>query len=89
MDDGVQAFMRATDQAFPAVETMTASRVRAVLAGRRPPIANVDDVAAVVDRRIPGPDGDLTVRVYRPHGHTGARPGVVFFHGGGLVFTTR
>jgi acetyl esterase len=64
---------------------MTASRVRALLAGRRPPIANVDDVAAAVDRRIPGPDGDLTVRVYRPHGHTGARPGVVFFHGGGFV----
>jgi acetyl esterase len=39
------------------------------------------------DRAVPGPAGDLTVRVYRPaRAHNGARPLVVNFHGGGFVF---
>jgi acetyl esterase/lipase len=39
------------------------------------------------DRTIPGPGGDIPVRVYRPHGAAGAgaRPLVVYFHGGGFV----
>jgi acetyl esterase/lipase len=39
------------------------------------------------DRTIPGPGGDIPVRVYRPHpaGHDGGRPLVVYFHGGGFV----
>ena len=85
MDDGVRTFMRTADDAFPAVETMTAPQVRAILVGRRLPVANLDDVASADDRSIPGPDGDITVRIYRPHGDSGPRPGVVFFHGGGFV----
>ncbi len=77
--------MRAADEAFPAVETMTAPEVRAVLVGRRLPVENLDDVAGADDRLIPGPDGDIPVRIYRPHGHGGARRAVVFFHGGGFV----
>jgi acetyl esterase/lipase len=42
------------------------------------------------DRTIPGPAGDLTVRVYRPgraaRPGSGARPLVINFHGGGFVF---
>ena len=34
---------------------------------------------------IPGPGGDVPVRVYRPHGTADARPAVVFAHGGGFV----
>jgi len=41
-------------------------------------------VARSFDRTIPGPDGDLSIRVYRPHG-TGPFPTVVYFHGGGFV----
>ena len=85
MDDGVQAFMRATNEAFPAVETMTAQEVRAILVGRRLPVDNLDDVASADDRLIPGPDGDLRVRIYRPHGDSDPRPAIVFFHGGGFV----
>src|SRR6266571_1211172 len=41
----------------------------------------------VKDRTIPGPGGDLPVRVYRPvRPNSGARPLVVYFHGGGFVF---
>jgi acetyl esterase len=41
----------------------------------------------VSDRTIPGPAGDLTVRVYRPRGTASpGRPLIVYFHGGGFVF---
>jgi acetyl esterase len=36
------------------------------------------------DRTIPGPRGDLPVRIYRPEGD-GPFPVAVFFHGGGFV----
>src|SRR4051812_32458963 len=41
-------------------------------------------VAAVADRYIPGPHGDIHVRVYTPEGG-GPRGGIVFFHGSGWV----
>jgi acetyl esterase/lipase len=44
---------------------------------------------AVTDRTIPGPEGELPVRVYRADRAgpcDGARPLVVYFHGGGFVF---
>jgi len=55
-----------------------------------------DEVASVEDRTIPGPAGELPVRVYRPDpdrdrpdggagGRGAAAPGVVYFHGGGWV----
>ena len=45
------------------------------------------EVAAVDDRTIPGPAGDLAVRVYTPHGEP-PFPIVVWFHGGGWVVGT-
>jgi acetyl esterase len=85
MDDGVQAMMRSLNDGFPAVETMTVPQARAAIVARRLPVANLDDVSTAVDRTVPGPDGDVPVRIYRPHGGGGARPAVVFCHGGGFV----
>ncbi len=42
-----------------------------------------EPVALVEDRTIPGPGGDLTIRIYRPD--EGTRPALVFYHGGGFV----
>jgi acetyl esterase/lipase len=40
----------------------------------------------VTDRTVPGPDGDLPARIYRPGpAGAGGRPLVVYFHGGGFV----
>jgi acetyl esterase len=44
-------------------------------------------VAAVADRRVPGPAGELPLRVYTPEGEP-PFPIVVFFHGGGWVVGT-
>jgi acetyl esterase len=41
-------------------------------------------VAQVVNRTIPGPDGEIPIRVYRPEGEK-PFPTVVYFHGGGFV----
>jgi len=40
--------------------------------------------ASIVDRRIPGPAGEIPVRVYTPEG-AGPFPLIVYFHGGGYV----
>ncbi|MEO3761637.1 alpha/beta hydrolase [Mycobacterium sp. B14F4] len=85
MDDGVQAFMQTVNDGFPAVETMTPDEARAVVADRRLPVENLDD-AGSEDRPVPGPAGDIPVRIYRPRGDGGPRPAVVFCHGGGFVF---
>ena len=49
-----------------------------------PPLAAPLPVARVEDRTLPGPDGQIPVRIYTPEG-TGPLPGLVFFHGGGFV----
>jgi acetyl esterase len=44
---------------------------------------SVPPLTSVVDRRLPGPAGDIPVRVYRPVAD-GPLPVLVFFHGGGF-----
>lgn len=43
-----------------------------------------DEVASVSERTVPGPDGDVPVRVYRPSRNE-TLPSLVFFHGGGWM----
>ena len=42
-----------------------------------------ETVARVEDRRIPGPGGEIGIRVYTPRADGGPRPIVLQFHGGG------
>jgi acetyl esterase/lipase len=54
----------------------------------------IDDLLAsrAIDREdetIAGPDGDLTVTVFRPRGPSGLRPGILFLHGGGMIIGDR
>ena len=43
------------------------------------------EMASVAERVIPGPAGDIPVRVYVPTSDPGPRPVLVYFHGGGWV----
>jgi len=43
-----------------------------------------ENVAQLIDRRIPGPAGEIPLRIYRPN-EANDPPVVVFFHGGGWV----
>jgi acetyl esterase len=65
----------------PAVlsPAMLRTGYRALVAGRTGP-----EVAHVHDRRVPGPAGEIPVRLYRPRSGE-ALPLLVFLHGGGFV----
>jgi acetyl esterase/lipase len=69
---------------LPPLESMTPTDARAFMAASaamRPP---GPDVGEVVDGTLPGADGDLGYRLYRP-ATEGPHPVVVYFHGGGWV----
>jgi acetyl esterase len=69
------------------VHEMTPPQARdafaALLVGARRP-EDVVAVASVEDASVPGADGDLPARIYRPEA-TGRLPTVMLFHGGGWV----
>ena len=69
---------------LPPIETMSVTDARAFVeesAAVRPP---GPDVAEIVDGVLPGVEGDLRYRLYRPEG-PGPHAIVVYFHGGGWV----
>lgn len=72
---------------FPQVGTQVAdaAEARRILAAAPKSPAPPIPVADVRDRTIPGPAGELPVRIYRPAGTeaSAALPVVVFLHGGG------
>lgn len=67
----------------PPLYTQTLAEARAAdLAAIRAGGGAVEQVAEVRDEHIPGPDGDLPIRVYRPAG-SGPMPTLLYFFGGG------
>jgi acetyl esterase len=70
---------------LPRLETLTPAAARAQTAAKLAAARIVTtEVARVEERRIPGPMGEIPVRVYAPPG-LGPFPGIVHFHGGGFV----
>ncbi|MDT7693685.1 MAG: acetyl esterase [Pseudonocardiales bacterium] len=69
---------------LPATEEMTVPDARAATAGFLALQGEPVEVASVLDRTVPGPAGEIPVRVYTPAGE-GPLPVVVYFHGGGWV----
>ena len=71
---------------YPRRRTRRGLTLLRLLARARTWVENrsLPSVGATVDRSIPGPDGSIDVRLYRPDG-AGPFPTVVFFHGGGFV----
>ena len=71
----------------PPLEEVTPDELRANYAAMSM-AATKADLASVEDRMVPGPGGDIPVRVYVPEGSSdgGApSPVLVYFHGGGWV----
>lgn len=68
----------------PDIHELPPEDARELMARMRPDEDAGRDVASVENRTIPGPGGDLDVRVYDP-GTGDDAPVVVFFHGGGFV----
>src|SRR5260221_5558274 len=69
----------------PKLHTLSAPDARRVSGTMfRLPPERLAQVAKIENRKIPGPGGDIPIRVYTPEG-VGPFPVLVFFHGGGWV----
>src|SRR4051794_26121857 len=84
LDPQAQAALMALADA-PPMSTLTPERVRqeikmqlAFFDGEEEPVAHVEN------RGVPGPGGEIPVRIYTPEG-IGTFPVLIFFHGGGWV----
>jgi acetyl esterase len=84
LDPRLQAYVERARTAPPPSDVPLAA-LRAGYVAELPEIWGVPEaVDEVVDILIPGPGGDLPVRVYRPR-TTELLPALVWFHGGGWV----
>ena len=86
LDPQIAGLIEALDAGFPPVHTMTGAQARATIRSRFVATANPEAVDIVTDTQIPGPGGDIAVRIYRPVSEAAALPVVVYAHGGGFVF---
>lgn len=69
---------------IPPVSSMTPEAARRAMLDRPQPPFTPPPISGTFNRHIPGPGGDLAIRVYTPEGK-GPFPVLVFFHGGGFV----
>jgi len=72
---------------LPPFETMDAVTQRSIFDAEVPDELPPVPIHSSEDRTIPGPGGDLTIRILRPSDATDL-PVVVYFHGGGWVLGT-
>ncbi|WNV76994.1 alpha/beta hydrolase [Geodermatophilus sp. DSM 44513] len=68
----------------PPLDTCTVEENRAQLLGVIPLTGDRSELAEVRDTTLPGPGGDVPVRLYRPSAD-GDLPVLAYFHGGGWV----
>jgi acetyl esterase len=88
-DPQVQAMRdRLAHEAPPRLYTMTIDEARAAdVASAVASAGPREQVAGVTDRQIPGPAGNLPIRIYRPAGPS-PWPALVYFYGGGWSLGT-
>ena len=71
-------------QDVPALSSLPPTEARALFDELRSEPSDVPDLHDVGDRTVPGPGGEVPVRVYTPD-DDGPHPVLVYFHGGGWV----
>jgi cation diffusion facilitator CzcD-associated flavoprotein CzcO/acetyl esterase/lipase len=69
---------------LPPLESMSADEARDFMTEANAARPTGPDVGEIVDGKLPGADGDLDYRLYRP-ATSGPHPLVVYYHGGGWV----
>jgi acetyl esterase len=85
IDPAAAALIEILDQTFPRVDTVASAADARQQVKALPGPPDLEPVGDTQDRMIPGPDGEIPVRIYHPKGDDRPRPGVVYFHGGGWV----
>lgn len=86
LDPRAQLMLRLMRLAGPPIEDRPISQGRRAMVASTRAVGGNQPVGSVSDRVIPGPGGDLTLRLYAPRGRTGIAPAVMFVHGGGFVY---
>lgn len=71
----------------PALNEMSPADARVAAEGFTLLAGPGEDVANVENRTIPGPAGEIPIRIYTPEGNA-PFPALVYFHGGGWVIGT-
>lgn len=71
-------------QGGPKLHEMTPAEARRAFEGMRLPLPG-EPVASIEDLRVPGPAGEIPVRLYVPEGAAAPAPALVYCHGGGWV----
>lgn len=85
IDPKAEVFLRQLEEAGgPPLNEMTPAEARKALAATVESAGEPEQVGNITNRSIPGPLGDIPIRVYTPEG-TGPFPALVYFHGGGWV----
>lgn len=85
LDEQAKAFLRELEEAGgPPLNEMTPVEAREALAATVESAGDPEPVGNVTNRSIPGPLGEIPIRVYTPEGN-GPFPALVYFHGGGWV----
>jgi acetyl esterase len=69
----------------PALDEMSPEEARTMFVAIAALAGPPEEVASVDDRQIPGPAGNIPVRIYTPADGAAPRPAIVYFHGGGFV----
>jgi acetyl esterase len=80
----IDASARTTDQLGPRGDDVAATRKWWTVYTEALSRPHPDDMQ-VHDQSIPTEQRDVPVRVYRPGGSDGARPGIIYLHGGGFM----
>ncbi len=85
LDPKAKAFLdQAAAAGAPALDALPVREAREAIRGLFAAIGEKEPIKQVEDRRIPGPGGQMPVRIYTPAGTT-PFPVLVYFHGGGWV----
>jgi acetyl esterase len=85
LDPQARAFLdQLAAMGAPPLTEATPEQARAAMSAMAAIGGEPEEKAATEDRAIPGPSGDIPVRIYRPGGEA-RLPAIVFFHGGGFV----
>jgi acetyl esterase len=85
IDPQVQAFLDELNSLHaPPLHTLTPEEARAAVAADAGALGPAEPVARIQDRPVPGPGGEIPVRIYTPQGQ-GPFGVFVYYHGGGWV----
>ncbi len=87
LDPSTEAFIKQLEaQGGPPLYTLSPTEARAVLSRVQSSVNVTKLPAEIEDRTIPGgPTGQVSIRIIRPRGVSGALPVVMYFHGGGWI----